>query len=205
VWANSPETKSYLPAESGNQYLYDSARPGGILVVRQSVGVYRVFFGGLDTDYGVAQASAYGSAPSFCAVGDWVPAGFAEEVDVLCFDSDGRLADTEFVVNFADGSDGVGRFSYLLADEPSLGKRYQPSSLNRYDSTGGVAWILRQSPGHYQVYVPASSGTDPAAQLFQVTAFGGLAHCKMSAPPSAAGIQSVACRNVAGYFTVSIR
>jgi tetratricopeptide (TPR) repeat protein len=197
VWAYLPTASSYRPAEAGSPYQYDSADATDIAISREAVGRYLVRFGGLATPGGVAHATAYGPDSTFCSVAGWAPDRGAEVVRVWCFSSDGRPADSRFVANFAAGSAGTGRLSYLLA-EPSTGDRYQLSARYRYDSTGQAARVERRAIGRYRVFVPASVGIPASLQFYQVTADRVAAHCKLSALPSRSGVQEIACRSPRG-------
>ncbi|WP_160096931.1 NACHT domain-containing protein [Kibdelosporangium aridum] len=200
--ANSPSSPAYRPTDRHNPYLHNSAqRP--ITVLHPNVGEYVVMFDGITTSGGVAHVTAYGGTSTFCVIGNWAPQLAVQVIEVHCSDADGNPRDARFVVNFADKSDGNGRFSYLLANDPVVTERYEPQSTDRYDSTGGEAWIARQAEGRYDVYVPGSAGIAPEEQFYQVTAVANIAHCKLSALPSTSGIQHVACRNTRGEFADS--
>jgi hypothetical protein len=197
AWIDEPAPQPmYVPAD----YLFNSARPHGVVVFRHGRGYYAVVFAGLDTSGGAPQASAYGFSPGDCSVGQWFPAIRLEIAEVLCFDAGGRPADVPFVINFSNRSQGTGPFSYLFDDRPGQGEPYRPPSWNRYDSTGGTAWVWRKSTGRYLAYVPASRGIAPGKQFYQVSAFAGPAYCKLAATPAASGVQAIDCRDATGAF-----
>lgn len=194
VKAELPTEPRYRPAA---YYRYNSAATEDAEVRRDRTGSYRVRFGGLGTAGGIAHATAYGPTNDFCVVAGWEPDGDAELVRVRCYGPTGQPADTLFVANFAAGSAGTGRVSYLMADRPT-DSRYQPDPRHRYDSTGRVAWVERTATGRYEVSVPASAGVPGGSQFYQVSAVGAAAHCKLSALPSSLGVQGVTCRDPSG-------
>jgi len=195
VWADQPA--STYTASTAYQY---NSGGGAIDITHTATGAYQVRFVGLADPGGVAHAQAYGHNSNYCAVMSWSDAGSDENVSVRCYDAGGSPTDSTFTANFAVGSMGAARFSYLWADQQGTAK-YKPRAEYRYDavSSSGIT-VQRTNAGRYEVFLPASGPQLPGAWTFQVTAHGSATQCKLAGFSASNRKAQVACRNAAGSF-----
>ncbi|WP_203997647.1 hypothetical protein [Virgisporangium aurantiacum] len=163
-----PGTLAYLFASKASPPLgvpyepkswYDSTG-GTPQVWRQSVGVYMMIVGTVDSHYpvdhhdGVYQVTAYGRGPARCEVhgeNDETPTPIA----VFCHDAAGAPVDTRFVVTYAHGVSALGtgaasanaHYSYFSDDLTSW-------YLAGYRNAGGATGFTRWGIGNYRVTFP---------------------------------------------------
>jgi len=196
VWVDQP-ANTYTASTA---YQYNSSG-GAIDITHSATGVYQVRFVGLADPGGVAHAQAYGPTSNYCAIMSWSDAGSDQTVSVRCYDAAGSLADSRFTANFAVGSMGAARFSYLWADQPGSTAKYKPRAEYRYDavSSSGIT-VQRTNAGRYEVFLPAAGPQLAGAWTFQVTAYGSPALCKLAGFSASNRKAQVACRNAAGSF-----
>jgi len=100
AWANSPGEKRYQPNKS---YAFNSSR-GAIRIQRRSRGTYRVNFAGLGGKGragGHVQVTAYGGRNEYCKVQSWNSKGADFIVNVGCFGTNGKPADSQYTVSVA--------------------------------------------------------------------------------------------------------
>lgn len=93
AWGSRPTTGTYT---AHNHYSNPTT-----LIKRSSTGVYTVSFDGV-SGYGKsnAQASSYGNDFTHCKVRYWYPQAGGTSVVLNCFDQNGFLKDSKFVVRF---------------------------------------------------------------------------------------------------------
>jgi hypothetical protein len=121
-------------------------------------------------------------------------------VDVLCHNSNGTLANSDFVVYYAAAVSGSWGGAYLLNTNPTylLGIPYDAPSGYRYNEFGGTNRITRVSTGVYDNRLPgcgSSEGTN------HVTAYGsGSEYCNVSSSTADGNdrIVRVRCFNSSG-------
>ncbi len=199
VWVDQAAS-TYM---ANTAYQYNSAG-GPIDVSHTATGTYTIRFGGLGDPGGVAHAQAYGSTSNYCSVTSWSDSGADQNVRVRCYDATGALADTRFTANFAVGSMGAARFSYLWADQQGNTAKYKPDAQYRYDAVKSAdITVQRTNTGRYEVFLPASGPSLQGPWTFQVTAYGGANLCKLAGFSSSSRKAQVACRTAGGSFVDS--
>jgi hypothetical protein len=179
---------------------------GSIKVTHLGTGQYRVSFAGLGASAGgVAHAQAYGNNAYYCTVDRWFPSGGAMNIDIRCFNSAAALVDTQLLANFARGSEGSARFSYLWANDAGAVGVYSPSATYRYDAVDSAATtVQRLSTGRYEVYLAAAGPVLSGPNwIFQITAYGTAYRCKEAGYLAATRRATVECRTNAGVLADS--
>jgi hypothetical protein len=199
VWVYQPSS-SFTASGS---YQFNSGG-GATTVTHTGTGLYQVTFGGLGSPGGVAHAQAYGASSNYCTVNGWYPSGSDQNIDVACFNAGGAPADTTSVVNFAQGSQGSARFSYLWAEKPTQSGAYHPSQQYRYDAvnSSGIT-VKRTGTGRYEVYLPAAGPELSDPWTYQITAYLSRNLCKLAGFSISGRTAQVACRTPGGSYADS--
>ena len=194
VWSYNTDA-SYTPSTA---YQFNSSG-GGINITYHGTGEYTVKFSGLGDPGGVAHVQAYGPTANYCTLSSWVRDGADESVHVRCFNAAGNLASSAFVANFAVGSQGTSRFSYLWANDQSAAATYKPAEAYRYDAVNSSdITVKRTATGRYDVFLPAAGPSLPDPWHVQITAYGSAALCKLATFTASSRKAQVACRSAGG-------
>lgn len=153
LWASQAAPAIGVPYAPSATYSYDSTGTAP-QVWRQSVGVYMMVIGSVDTHYpvdhndGAYQITAYNKDPVRCEVhgeNDETPT----PIGVFCFDAAGAPADTRFVVTYAHS------VSIMGTAGPAANALYFPDgSLQGYWNAGGAPAFTWLGVGRYQVSFP---------------------------------------------------
>ncbi|HTX36333.1 MAG TPA: DUF4214 domain-containing protein [Bryobacteraceae bacterium] len=142
-----------------------SVNPGGVTptATHNSTGTYTVNFpnSGIDAGWSV-QAVAYGGTAAYCKVQSWM----AGSINVLCFDSGGTAADSQFTVQAISNTNGES-IGFALADQPTAAT-YTPNTAFAYNPSGTIT-ATRTAAGTYTVLF---NGLNGAGGTVQVTAYG---------------------------------
>lgn len=179
-------------------YQYNSAG-GAINITYSGVGSYTVTFNGLGDSGGVAHAQAYGNNSNYCTISSWTNSGGNENLNVRCYNASGAPVDSTFVANYAVGSEGNARFSYLWANDHTSTITYKPSENYRYDAVSSSDMtVKRTATGRYEVYLPAAGPELSDPWNFQITAYGSASQCKLASFSASSRKAQVACRTAGG-------
>lgn len=125
-------------------------------VTRTGTGAYRVRLPGVGSAAGIAHVTAYRTAyrGRTCAVAGQEPDGADELVSVRCFDHTGRPVDWWFTIFTTTPTGGGSPYATIDYDAPGGGTSQNPVLNPRtFNSAGGVARVVRSSPGLYQVAI----------------------------------------------------
>lgn len=144
-------------------------------VTRTGTGAYRVRLPGVGSVTGIAHATAYRTVyrGRTCAVTGQEPDGADELVDVRCFDHTGRPVDWWFTVFHTTPTGGGSPYATIDYDAPGGGASRDPVLNPRtFNSAGGIARVVRQSPGLYRVTITGQPFAADAGHV-QLTASGG--------------------------------
>ena len=96
VWGDDPTSSSYTPTLT-----YQGNSSGGTdTITRSGTGSYEVDMPGIGGDGGNVQISAFGEPQDHCSDGGYFGSGSTEVIDVICFDTSGNPADSEFTVQY---------------------------------------------------------------------------------------------------------
>lgn len=195
VWAHSPTTASYTPTAT-----YSRNSTGGTNTInRVGVGAYVVHLPGLGRIGGTVHATSYGFTANSCQVGQWFPAGPADNLDVhvRCFTPAGGAADTPFTLTFLNTSGPGATLAYAWANQASSAS-YTPSTSYQFNSGGGAITATRSGVGQYQLRIPNLAGANGHVQ---VTAYGfAAARCKVVSwgPSGVSEVVNVRCFSPSG-------
>jgi hypothetical protein len=164
AFADRPTTAAYpaRPDMSANS-------AGGVNTVqRHGTGNYTVRMPGLGaTDGGNVQVSAYGNHSNRCKTSGWHGAGIAMDIGVVCQNSAGARADTQFTVQYHRGTNNASHQSaHLLMGEASS----TPDPTFSFNSKGGANTVTRQATGIWRVEFGA--GFTKSGGIVHVTAVG---------------------------------
>ncbi|GAA2855418.1 hypothetical protein Acy02nite_72870 [Actinoplanes cyaneus] len=166
VLADQPARGRYRPGGQCNSTGSENR------VERTDVGRYRVTFGGLGQDGGVAEVTPLTGDDRICTLPDWRPDGDDERVEVACFDRSGAPADSGFSARYWYLRDSGGTAAYLRLGDPGRTSQTVEDAYG-YNSAGGINSADREDVGSYVVYFGrqdrASGGT------VKVSAVGGTA------------------------------
>jgi hypothetical protein len=146
--ARHPTTTNYTPAA------VDQGNSQGFLntVTRDSIGRYSVDLGDL-ASYGIVQVSALAGQPRYCAVVDWGFSGADEFPLIECFDRQGNLKDSAFVVSFLSTAVTSGKLAFLYAND-STSSSYTPDFHYAFNTTGNTNAVQRDGTGSYRAFFP---------------------------------------------------
>ena len=174
-----------------------SVNPGGapVTAVHNGTGSYTVTFpnSGIGDGWTV-QAIAYGGTADFCASGGWGNSS----LDVLCYDTTGAAADSEFTVSAVSTTNGQ-NIAFAWADQPTTAS-YTPDTAYSYNPAGTIA-VTRNATGNYAVVF---NGLNSGGGTVQVTAYaaGGI-NCYSDGWTGANFTATVQCQNAGGTATDS--
>jgi hypothetical protein len=141
-------------------------------VARTGAGRYLVTFGGLGRDGGVAEVTPVTTDDRICTLPDWHPDGDDEQVEVDCFDSSGRPADSGFSAGYRYLRDGGDTVAYLRLGDPGRTSQTIEDAYS-YNSRDGVNSADREDVGSYVVHLGRQE--DASGGTVKVTAVGDVA------------------------------
>jgi hypothetical protein len=177
-----------------------TAKP--IHVDRTSKGHWTVTFAGLAHASGNVQVTAIqDSIVGTCAISKWAVVGADDQVNVVCHDHSGAVADMGYDLFFVDKVSlrgaVAGAGAYFLASQPSAAT-YKPGAATRWSSSGKVPVVNRMSVGRYQVTLTGIAGKGGSVQVTAVT--GTANRCNVASIPTSGTVQlvSVRCSHVDG-------
>jgi hypothetical protein len=166
VWAHNPQAAIYEPDPA-----YSFSTGGTNSISRQGTGIYQVRIGGLGSNTGNVQVTAYGGGSSYCKVAQWLPSGADELVDVLCFAANGEPEDNRYVVTFDnDKLSWWGSRTYLFNDLSNSSGTPNPTYQFVPGST--LATVRFNSTGSYTVRLPREDSDSQDHGIAHVTAYG---------------------------------
>ncbi|MFI1993576.1 hypothetical protein [Actinoplanes sp. NPDC020271] len=145
VLADQPAQERYRPAGQCNSAGSENR------IERTAVGRYRVTFGKLGQDGGVAEVTPVTADDRICTLTDWRPDGDDEQVEVACFDRSGAAADSGFSARYRYLRDGGGTAAYLRLGDPGRTSQTVEDAYG-YNSAGGINSADREDVGSYVVY-----------------------------------------------------
>ncbi|HUE05697.1 MAG TPA: hypothetical protein VMR62_39510 [Bryobacteraceae bacterium] len=179
VWNNNPTTAGTTTPDTA--YSYNSSG-GAISITRNAVGNYTALFAGLGNGLNSnVVVSGYGPGADFCIVESWFSTnGTDVDVNVLCFNKAGKLADHSFTALYQarmHGDPTTPTVAFLWANEPTT-PSYTPDLDYQYNPGGGTNTIVRTSTGNYTATLP---GLTQTGGTVIVTAYGSApAHCQVT-------------------------
>ena len=179
VWNNNPTTAGTTTPDTA--YSYNSSG-GAISITRNAVGNYTAIFAGLGNGLNSnVVVSGYGSGADFCIVENWFSTnGTDVDVNVLCYNKAGNLADHSFTALYqarTHGDPTTPTVAFLWANEPTA-PSYTPDLDYQYNPGGGTNTIVRTSTGNYTATLP---GLTQTGGTVIVTAYGSApAHCQVT-------------------------
>ncbi|GIF04006.1 hypothetical protein [Actinoplanes siamensis] len=162
VVADRPGEKRYEPAVQCN------AAGAANRVERAGTGRYRVTFGGIGRDGGLAEITPVTGDDRICTLPEWRPRGHDEQVEVTCFDRAGAAADSGFAVRYRYR--GEGALAYLRLGDPGRNSQTIDDPYSHNSARGGVNSADREDIGSYVVYFGRQEGVSGGAA--QVVAVG---------------------------------
>jgi hypothetical protein len=149
AFSHHPAPAVWTTMDTGRQWgSWKAAHPGDWAeVIRTAQGRYRVRFPWLAAagQRGAVHVTPVSSAPAWCTVVTWFPAGADEFVEVQCAGPAGPV-DTRFTVMFTTSSGvlGAGQGSHAYV-------HHQGGLLDSYNSTGAINGVAQTGPGEYVV------------------------------------------------------
>lgn len=176
VWADVASAPVGEPYEPAASYQHNSS--GAVnTVTRLGTGRYAVRFPSLGA-FGTALVSAYGPADGWpdthCKIQNWRSDGTATNLNLACFTRSGTATDTRFTASYTYADSSPYPSAYLWHDrlgEP-LRVAHPANPFYRFNSTGAVNTVTRDSTGEYTVLLPGVYTPSDNGGHIQVNAYG---------------------------------
>jgi hypothetical protein len=200
LWSGDANNPSVDPAYSFN------SRAGANAITREGIGLYRVYFGSVDTGQGNVQVTAYGGGNNdYCKVRYWNTSG----IYIACYDWAGRAVNTRFTVAYTANRSYTGSVTtqgaYGFASDAGNMDWYNLAGPWTWHSNGGAVYARKRNTGRYEVDVSSIPRLNDSLPL--VTAYGNnsTTRCRIGTWwVSGAGIRaSVVCQSAGGVYTDS--
>lgn len=185
LWSSNA-TASHTPSST-----YQWNASGALnTVVYNGTGNYTAILTGQHSYPNSVLVTSYGGGSEHCKVGGWwVDANNNMDVNVLCFNTSGALANSLFTLSYTITTQNFGPGGNVWANDPAS-TSYTPSTSYQYNSTGGVNTAGNYSPtggGSYWVKYPglnSSGASNGWGQVISSTALvtaygGGSEYCKI--------------------------
>jgi hypothetical protein len=191
AWAFSSTAASY---DAASDYAFNPTG-GAITATRAGVGVYQMEFtgaGALGVDGGHVQVTAYGGTNQRCKVGSW----YLDVVTVLCFDSAGAPADSEYTLLYLKPDAEDDALAFAWADD-ELSASYTPDPFYSFNSGDGPITASRFGVGSYSMDFSGFGLRGIEGGHVQVTAYGG-ADTRCAVSGWGVEVISVSCHDSAG-------
>lgn len=167
--------RSHTPSSS---WSWNSAG-GSNYVTRDSTGFYTVAFSSLNAGNGNALVTAFGTGSEYCKLQTWSLSGTTTNVQVVCYNSSGQLADSRFSLVFTGKLDSGAAGGYAHWDRgfvwanqetsssytPNTTYNWNPITNSSSSNTAG-----RTSTGRYWVQYPSFPGVHATNAM--VSAYG---------------------------------
>ena len=154
LWANQPTTASYTPALD-YQYVYGGATS---TVTRNSTGNYTALIPGFTSNRPSLMVTAYGATPAHCGVQSLTSGVSGAEINVICTNVHGVLADTIFELSYTqnlmpDYSQGATGGGAILANMPKASTPYVPFIHFSIQIDGESMMVHETAVGAYDWYM----------------------------------------------------
>jgi hypothetical protein len=120
-------------------------------ISREGVGNYSVYLPDMGSSGGSVLVTAYGATTNYCKVSNWFASGSDEVVNVLCFNTAGAPADTQFTLYDTWGVTWASNRGAFTWANDSTSASYSPSAAWTFNS-GTSNW--RGGP-----YMPSCKGS----------------------------------------------
>ena len=184
-----------------------TVNPGGVPVTANhfATGVYGARFPNSGCCVGwTVQAIAYGGGANYCEVEGWDSLG---DVDLLCFNTAGAPADSEFTV-LAVSNTNDKNIAFAWFDQPGVAS-YSPDLTYAYNPGGAIS-LTRSGTGNYSVVFDGLNGAGGTVQVAPAVISLTLdAYCSIGSWSGSNFTVSVRCTdptgaNVDAAFTVAV-